>query len=141
MTSPAVTTDPGRTISEAAHLMTERRVNRLPVIEEGNLVGIVTRADIVRVYVRSDSELTETVRHDVLLESLWLDPAKFGVEVRDGRVSISGQVGRRSTAEMTEKFIRMMPGVVDVDSEITWEIDDQDIKPPSTDPVFPHSPR
>jgi CBS domain-containing protein len=141
MTSPAITIGPGQTISEAARTMTERRVNRLPVIKDGRLVGIVSRADVVRVYARSDAELAETVRQDVLLRSLWLDPAAFTVDVHDGRVSISGPVDRRSMAEMIEKFVRMMPGVVDVDADITWSLDDSEIKPPSTDPVFPYSPR
>ncbi len=141
MTTPAITTDPGRTISEAARLMSERRVNRLPVVENGKLVGIVTRADIVRVYVRSDTELTQTIRQDVPLRALWLDPALFAVEVHDGRVSISGGVGRRSTAEMAERFIRMVPGVVEVDADISWSMDDSEIEPPSADPVFPFSRR
>lgn len=141
MTGPAVTIDPGRTISEAARLMTRHRVNRLPVVEEGRLVGIVTRADIVRVYVRSDDELAEAVRQDVLRGILWLDPDRFTVDVHDGRVSISGRVERRSTAEMVERHVRMTPGVVDVDADITWSTDDADIEPPTSDAVFPFSPR
>lgn len=139
MTAPPITIEPDQSITEAARRMSERRVNRLPVLENGKLVGIVTRADIVRVYVRSDADLVQTVREDVLRRMLWLDPAAFVVEARDGRVSISGSVGRRSTAAMTERFIRMVPGVVDVEADIDWSIDDSEIEPPSEDPVFPFS--
>ncbi len=141
MTGPPVTVEPGRSISEAARLMTQHRVNRLPVVEDGRLVGIVTRADVVRVYVRTDAELAEAVRHDVLRGILWLDPDRFSVEVHDGRVSISGRVERRSTAEMVERHVRTTPGVVDVDADIAWTTDDEDIEPTTTDPVVPFSPR
>ncbi len=141
MTAPAITIGPAATISEAARQMTERRVNRLPVVEDGRLVGIVSRADVVRVYARSDAELEEAVRQDVLLRALWVDPASLEVDVHDGRVSISGRVERRSLAEMIERFARMVPGVVDVDADMTWGLDDSDIRPATTDPVFPFSPR
>ena len=58
MTSPAVTTRPKAQVSEAARVMVERGVNRLPVVKEGRLVGIVTRADLVNAFVRSDEEIT-----------------------------------------------------------------------------------
>ena len=60
MTSPAVTIGSGRPIREAAALMTSRRVNRLPVVDDGELVGIVSRGDLVRAYVRTDDELAAT---------------------------------------------------------------------------------
>ena len=59
-------------------------MNRLPVVDGGRLVGIVTRADLVRAYVRSDDELAMTIREEVLLHILWLDPTLFRVAVTDG---------------------------------------------------------
>ena len=124
MTAPALTIASDRHISEAAALMTARGVNRLPVVDDGRLVGIVTRADLVRAYVRSDDELAATIRDDVLLRILWLDPAQFTVAVRDGVASISGRVERRSTAEMVERAVSMVPGIVDVEPDLTWALDD-----------------
>ena len=141
MTSPAVTITSGRPIHEAAAIMTSRRINRLPVVDNGKLVGIVSRGDLVRAYVRSDDELARTIRHDVILRMLWLDPARFTVVVTDGKVSISGQVDRRSTAEMVEHAVRMVPGVVDVHASVTWSTDDSKLRPVSYDPVFPFSSR
>ena len=137
MTSPAVTIAPGRHISEAAAVMTKRGINRLPVVDNGRLVGIVSRADLVRAFVRSDGELAATIRDDVLLRILWLDPAQFNVVVRDGVASISGRVERRSTAEAVERAVSMVPGVVDVVPDLSWSIDDSRDAPTSIDVLFP----
>jgi CBS domain-containing protein len=141
MTAPAVTIASGRHIAEAAAVMTTRGVNRLPVVDEGRLVGIVTRADLVRAYVRSDDELAATIRDEVLLRILWLDPAQFTVLVKDGVASIAGRVERRSTAEMIERAMSMVPGIVDVQPDLTWSMDDSREEPSSLDLVFPMSPR
>jgi CBS domain-containing protein len=141
MTTPAVTIAAGSRIAQAASVMTSLGVNRLPVIESGRLVGIVTRADLVRAYVSSDDELTRTIREDVLFRMLWLDPAVFTVVVNDGVAAISGRVERRSTAEMVEHAIAMVPGLVGVNAEISWSMDDSDVRPAALDMAFPYSPR
>lgn len=141
MTSPAITITSGRPIHEAAAIMTARRVNRLPVVDDGRLVGIVSRADLVRAYVRSDDELEATIRQNVILRILWLDPALFTVVVKDGVAAISGRVERRSTAEMIEHSVRMVPGVVDVHVSVAWSMDDRTLEPAGFDPVFPFGPR
>jgi CBS domain-containing protein len=140
MTAPAITVTPGRPIREAAAIMTARHVNRLPVVDDGRLVGIVTRADLVRAYVRSDDELTATIENDVILHTLWLDPALFSVVVKDGVASISGRVEQRSMAEMIESSIRLVPGIVDVHASVSWWLDDRTLEPVGLDPVFPFGP-
>jgi CBS domain-containing protein len=137
MTAPPVTIESTSPISAAARLMTARRVNRLPVVDGGRLVGIVTRADLLRAYVRSDEELANTIRRDVLLRILWLDPNTFDLDVKDGRVTIAGHVERRSTAEMVGRSIAMVPGIIDVHTSVTWSLDDRELEPASVDPVFP----
>ena len=141
MTTPAITISPGRPIHEAAAIMTARRVNRLPVVEDGRLIGIISRADLVRAYVRTDDELAETIRRDVILGILWLDPAVFSVEVKDGMARIGGRVERRSTAEMIEHAVRMVPGIVGVDASVSWSLDDRELQPAGIDPVFPFGPK
>jgi CBS domain-containing protein len=141
MSAPAVTVSPDQAIPDAARLMSERRVNRLPVVEDGRLVGIVTRADIVRTYIRSDADIAETIREHVLRDTLWVDPRRFVIEVNDGRVSIAGSVDLRSSAQIIERFVRMVPGVVDVNADVSWSLDDEDVDVPTRDPVFPFSPR
>jgi CBS domain-containing protein len=141
MTSPAATIEAARSTTEAAALMVDRAVNRLPVVEDGKLVGIVSRADLVRAFVRSDDQLAESIRQDVLLRVLWLDPALFDIEVQNGVATIRGTVERRSIAEMIERAVRNVPGVVDVVSAVTWQMEDDRVQPVTTDPVFPFSPR
>lgn len=140
MTSPAVTIGPDRRIADAAALMTARHVNRLPVVDDGRLVGIVTRADLVRAYVRSDDELARAIREDVLLRILWLDPARFEVQVENGVATIRGQADRRSTAEMVGRVVAMVPGIVDVLDFVTWAEDDSEFRPTTPDAVFPFGP-
>jgi CBS domain-containing protein len=141
MTAPAVTVSSGRRIAEAAAVMTARGLNRLPVVDDGRLVGIVTRADLVRAYVTSDDELARTIRDDVLRRIMWLDPALFTVIVTDGAASISGRVERRSTAEMIERAVSMVPGIMNVHADVTWAMDDSRVEPSALDALFPFSPR
>lgn len=141
MTAPAITITSSRPINEAAAIMTSRGINRLPVVDDGRLVGIVSRADLVRAYVRSDEELATTIGKDLILGSLCLDPALFTVVVEHGVASISGRVERRSMAELIEHAVRMVPGVLDVHASVTWSVDDRAPAPASLDPVYPFGPR
>jgi CBS domain-containing protein len=122
MTSPALTIGPDRPVAEAAGVMVDEGVNRLPVVNaDGTLLGIVTRADLVRVFVRSDAELTEEIRQDVLVKTLWITPGGVDVAVKEGVVTLKGEVENRATAEMLPDFVRRVPGVVAVRSDVTWE--------------------
>ena len=141
MTSPAITVRAGQTLAEAARLMTGRLVNRLVVMDGDKLVGIVSRADLVRAFVRADEELANTIRDEVLLRIMWLDPAGFRVRVTHGVATITGHAERRSTAEAIESAVAMVPGIVGVKADITWSMDDADIRPARVDPFFPYSPR
>src|SRR5581483_5866857 len=86
MTAPAKTIASWRSVSAAAAQMLEQRINRLPVVDErGALVGIVTRADLVRAFVRPDAEIEREIREDVLRQALWLDaPERVEVAVEGG---------------------------------------------------------
>jgi len=125
MSFPALTVEPDATVARAALLMIEHGVNRLPVVSDGLLVGIVTRADVVRAFRRSDDEIEREIRADVLLDALCVDPDDLSLEVAAGEVAIAGEVENRSTAESIEKRIRRVPGVAGVRSELSWQIDDR----------------
>lgn len=124
MTAPAITIAPGATVADAARLMSERGVNRLPVVDEGRLVGIVTRTDLVRAFVRSDEEVAAEIREDVLERTLWAETRRVEVEVRAGTVTLSGSLDRRSDVELLERLVRRVPGVVAVASSVAWRVDD-----------------
>ena len=124
MTAPAVTITPQRPISAAAERMLERRINRLPVVSDGTLVGIVTRADLVRAFTRSDAEVARDIRTEVLGYQMLLDEHAVEVEVAAGEVLLTGEIGRRSQAALLPRLACRVPGVVRVDSKVTWREDD-----------------
>ena len=121
MTAPAVTIGPERSVAEAASLMLDRGVNRLPVVDaDQKLVGIVTRADLVRAFVRDDSVIEREIRDDVLLRTMWESPDRFGVRVRRGEVLLAGKVNDAHAAGALVRFVEGVPGVVSVRTRITW---------------------
>jgi CBS domain-containing protein len=139
MTSPALTIESTRSMREAAQTMVSHAVNRLPVVDRGALVGIVTRADLMRAFVLTDDHLAETIRDKVLLRTFWLNPVLFDVVVLNGVARIRGRVECRSTAEMIAEVVAIVPGVVGVAPELTWDFDDREIRAPGVDLVGPLS--
>jgi len=121
MSAPALTTGPRRPVTEAATVMIEEGVNRLPVIDDDErLIGIITRADLVRAFVRSDAEIEREIRDDVFRRTLWLEPDTIQIEVAGGEVRLSGEVETRSDAELIPTFVQRVPGVVSVLSKVRW---------------------
>jgi CBS domain-containing protein len=125
MTFPALTVSPYCSVAEAARLMSEHGVNRLPVIRGDVLVGIVTRTDLVKAFIRSDEEIREEIKEDLLRRTFWLAvPEVIGVEVTRGAVRLTGKVETRSGAEALERLSARVPGVISVEADLTWTIDD-----------------
>ena len=122
MTAPAITVESGAPVSEAARTMVSLGVNRLPVVEDGRLVGIVTRADLVRLFTRSDAEIARDIRQDVV-KRLWIAPERIEVEVEQGEVVLRGEAETEAEAELLLKRIPLVAGVVGVRSELSWEVD------------------
>lgn len=121
MTAPPIVIRPHRPLAEAAALMLDRGVNRLPVVDDhGRLVGIVTRADLVRAFVRSDDDIAREICNDIILRTLWNSPDRFHVDVDDGEVTIAGEMSDAASAAMLVGFVERVPGVVGVRSRITW---------------------
>jgi CBS domain-containing protein len=119
MTAPPVEISPKRPVHEAARLMVSENVNRLPVVERGKLVGIVTRADIVRAFTRSDAELVDEIRGDILRRTFWLEPGSVAVDVVDGHVTIRGEVETEADQELLPHFVARVPGVISVDADLS----------------------
>ena len=121
MSEPAVTIRPQRALTAAAKLMIDEGVNRLPVVDDQDrLVGIVTRADLVRAFVRTDEEIAREIRDDVIRRTLWLAPELVRVEVDGGEVHLAGQVETKADAELIPAFVQRVPGVVSVLSKLRW---------------------
>ena len=136
MTSPAITISPDASLPEAAAIMVERRVNRLPVQRGGQLIGIVSRADLVRAYLRPDEELLRVINEELIRSTLWVDPSLIDVRVVHGVVHLAGTLDHRSTAEWLVSLIRRLEGVVHVDdSALRWTADDRRLHLPEQDLV------
>jgi CBS-domain-containing membrane protein len=134
MTAPAVTITADEDVSEAARRMESHRIKRLPVVDaHRRLVGIVSRRDILRIFLRSDEELLDDVRA-LLVEDFWIAPQGWDVQVADGTVRLTGQMETRSTARIAENAVRRIDGVVAVESELTFEFDDTAVKPDGEPP-------
>lgn len=126
MSAPAITIAPGAPLAAAAKLMDDERVKRLPVVDDhGRLVGIVTRSDLLRVYLRPDPEIEQDVVNGVLGHVLLVEPGMVAVEVRDGVVTLVGRTDRYSTAQLAVRLTQAVPGVVRVVDGLGYEFDDR----------------
>jgi len=128
MTSPVLTVAESTTVHEIAQVMVRHRINRVVVLRAGRVVGIVSRADVLKVFRRPDEELAEVIRSS-LMHDLWIDLSKVTVAVRDGVVYLDGTVERRSEAELAGKWAAMADGVVDVRNSLTYGVDDAHLRP------------
>ncbi len=132
MTSPAVTTTAQTSLAEAAKLMDANDIKRLPVLDAaGRLVGIVSRTDLLRFYVRTDEQIRQDIERGVLAHTLWIDPDALDVRVTSGVVRLRGKVDRKSTAALIAQLSAAVAGVTDLQDELTWEFDDSDISDPA----------
>ena len=125
MTAPAITVAPDASVAEATKLMLERGVNRLPVVVAGELVGIVSRSDLVRAFTRGDVEIEEEIRKDIVARTLALAPGLVSVEVHNGAVAVSGIVDTLEEAQRLYRLASRVPGVVSVRSTVRWRRDDR----------------
>ena len=136
MTAPAITIAPDASLAEAAWLLHRHQIKRLPVLDPaGPLLGIVSRADLLKVFLRSDDQIAREVRQEVLRRALWVDPDTIDVEVGDGVVTLTGQLERRSLIPITVSLVHGVDGVIEVVDRLGFEFDDRTITIPS-DPLI-----
>lgn len=130
MSQPPITVPADATIVEAARTMARHHIERLPVLdEEQRLVGIVTRRDLLQVFLRPDAEIRAEVIDEVLVRALWLPPRGIDVAVTEGVVTLSGQMERKSETEIAVSMTRQMDGVVAVVDKLTHRLDDSNLRP------------
>lgn len=121
MTTPAVTIGPTRSVADAAALMLDESVSRLPVVDGRELVGIVTRHDLVRAFARADEEIWQEIESDNVIRSYWPRPGAYDIAVDNGRVTLTGKVDSKEHADAIEAFVDRVPGVVALTSRLHWE--------------------
>ncbi|PBC76239.1 BON domain-containing protein [Streptomyces sp. TLI_235] len=115
MTGPVVCTTPEASVVAAARLMTRHLVKRLPVVDaDGRLVGLVSRGDLLRVFLREDRLIHREIVEEVLGAVDGVSPALVGVEVVQGRVVLSGTIDPPQLAPLVVRLCRSVDGVVSV---------------------------
>ncbi|MFC5905869.1 CBS domain-containing protein [Streptacidiphilus monticola] len=125
MTSPAVCARPEWIVVEAARVMDGKQLKRLPVVDEaGRLIGIISRSDLLRVFLRSDRAIGEEIRQDLMVRTLRLPSQAVRVDVRDGQVTLSGTLELRSEQAALVRLSRAVDGVVAVTDQLSHRTDD-----------------
>jgi CBS domain-containing protein len=133
MTSPPVTAAPDDPVEQAARMMHFMRVKRLPVVNSGGqLVGIISRADVLAVFDRTDEEVRKDVVDGILLHEYLVDPRQFLVTVESGVVTMEGTPETAAFGHALIRKVRHVPGVVAVRDRLSYP----DIYPVVAGPVF-----
>jgi CBS domain-containing protein len=133
MTKPPVTIGPDEFVSHAARLMYARKVKRLPVVDnDGRLVGIVSRADVLSVYSRPDADIRREIIDNIILDTLLCDPSRFTVTVKDGIATVEGMPETASVGHDMIDEIRHVEGVVAVRDRLSYP----DNRPVSPGPML-----
>jgi CBS domain-containing protein len=124
MTRDPVTVEDSLLVREAARRMKRHRIKRVPVVgSNGRLVGILSRADVMKVFAREDDAISSDVAE--ILHRYRFDHQVKAI-TSDGRVTITGEVEHRSGAELIEEVLFRILGVIEVDNQITWAYDDSE---------------
>ena len=121
MTATVVAVRPEDTVEHAARLMYDRRVKRLPVTDaDGHLVGIISRADVLSVFDRTDEAIRKEITDEVLLGEFLTDPLIFSVTVKDGIVTLAGRPETSDTGHEIVRRVRHLQGVVAVRDRLDY---------------------
>jgi signal-transduction protein with cAMP-binding, CBS, and nucleotidyltransferase domain len=124
MSHAVLSVSPDLEIMDAARYMQEHGVKRVLVTEEGRMVGILSRFDIVAAFTRPDDLIEDEIREDLIRRVLFVDPTTVDVRVANGVVTFVGTIGTRTEARLVEELARRLDGVVDVDNRLDWKLDD-----------------
>ena len=124
MTRSIETSRPEETVNEAAKRMMFAHVKSVPVVDDDDrLVGIVSRADLLKSFVRDDAAIEREVVDGVLRGALAIE--NVSVVVKDGKVFLKGEVETRSLSEMVTGMVSAVPGVVSVFNVLDFRLDDR----------------
>ena len=127
MTAPAATVAPTATVTEAARRIHTAGVKRLPVVDEtGRLVGIVSRADLLKVFTRPDEAIRSQIISEVIVGDFMMDPSRLFIEVDHGVVLLQGKAERSSLIPYLVRAVHHVEGVVRVEDQLGFDVDDYD---------------
>ena len=138
MTAPALTVTPDTALAHAARLMARKHVKRLPVAgPDGTLRGIVSRSDLLKVFLREDADIADDVRREVVVRLFGTHADTVRVEVHDGVVTLTGRVYTTALVPLATRLARAVPGVVDVRCALSGPPRRPDLSPDLPDPQRP----
>ncbi len=123
MSGPVFSLGPDADHAEAARLMEREGIKRIPVVEDGKLVGLVSRSDIIRVFARPDADIVSEIVGHVMGDILWIDPRRVTIRCVEGNVELRGLLETRADADLLGTLSRRVDGVVSVANHLDWEID------------------
>lgn len=133
MSTPAITVHPEQPVADAARVMERHHVERLPVVDdEDRLIGIATRRDLLRVFLRTDEEIRQEIIDEVLTRAMCLPPHAVIVSVHAGAATLEGRLERRSDIPLVVQLAWRVDGVVGVVNSLTFRVDDT--RPPEKHP-------
>ena len=133
MTREAVTALPDDPLAQAARLMHFLKIKRLPVVNSGGqLVGIVSRSDLLAVFDRPDEDIRGEIVDTILLHEFLIDPRQFRVTVEAGVVTLEGTPETAALGRTLVRKARHVPDVVAVHDLLSYP----DVYPVVAGPVF-----
>ncbi|RSM85215.1 CBS domain-containing protein [Kibdelosporangium aridum] len=125
MTVPVRAVEANESVSFAARELNRRGVRRLFVMDHGQLVGVVSRRDLLKVFLRSDEEIRADIEHEVFQRVLWADLTAITIAVNRGVATLTGHLDRRSEVELAGRLTTTIPGVVEVRNRLDCAWNDQ----------------
>lgn len=120
MTAKVYSVAPDDTLTVAARELARRGVRRLFVVDNGRIVGVVSRRDLLSIFRRTDADIRQEIIQEVLIRNLWADPKAVGVMVENGVVTMLGRLERSCEVEIAGRLTAQIPGVVDVRNRMDY---------------------
>jgi CBS-domain-containing membrane protein len=126
MTVAVVSISPDATAAEAARRLHTANIKRLPVVgDDGRLLRIISRGDLLKVFDRPDAAIRREIIEKVIVGEFMLDPDRFFIQVHQGVAVLEGRVERRSLLPLLVRAVRGVEGVVQIEDRLAYDIDDR----------------
>ena len=128
MTRDVVTISPDAEHAEAARMMQSLGVKRLPVVEDDELLGLVSRSDVLRSFVRPDQDIINEIGERVMRKVMWVDPKRVAVRCEDGNLTLTGTLETKSDVDLLVEMASRVDGVASLKNELRYEIDNSKLE-------------
>jgi CBS domain-containing protein len=124
MSTPVFAVAPNDSLTFAARELARRGVRRLFVVDNGKLVGVVSRRDLLGIFRRSDEDIQHEILKEILVRTLWADPKSVSVTVEGGVVTMLGRLERKCEVEIAGRLVPKIPGVIEVHNRMDYDWND-----------------